>query len=248
MENELSSKVISDEESIEDTTCWSLTNNGKFTVKSAYELITDKNELIVDNFWNSIWKLDVPYRIRAFLWKESHGKLMCNSERVKMVFASNSNCGICQNSIEDMEHILRKCKKARNVWNKLDSEDGSQLVDSLSFDEWLRMNLNPKKRDHKAMDWSMLFAISLWGIWLWRNKLIFEEKIIEANSKVNWIKNNFKVIKASFPSPRVMPLFKYVYANTRVRWTPPPTGGYHSMWMGAARLKNIRRKRGNYAR
>lgn len=72
-----------------------------------------------DSYWKAILEAGCTLQIRAFLWKVSHGKIMSNSKRVKRRFASDSRCGLCQNSIEDVENIFRKCKEASKVWSIL---------------------------------------------------------------------------------------------------------------------------------
>lgn len=115
MENELAGHLIIEEESIEDSNCWGITNNGKFSVRSAYDLITGMREQPLESYWETIWKLEVPHRIRAFLWLVSHSKIMSNTKRVRRGFTTNEQCDLCLHPIEDVNHIFRKCKESRGI-------------------------------------------------------------------------------------------------------------------------------------
>ncbi|XP_073051225.1 uncharacterized protein [Primulina eburnea] len=224
VENELAGYMINEEENIEDSFCWESTNNGKFTVNSAYDLITDKDKQAMNTSWEAIWKLEVPARIQAFIWKVRHGKIMSNSERVKRGFTTNGHCIQCQNGLEDIDHIFRKCKETRSVWERLFPMKRLIQNPNLSLENWLRTNLETRRYNKMEIEWNRAFAITLWGIWQWRNKLVFDGKKMDVNTKVEWVKNKVSEIKAAFASKKVMPNNTARYENRMVRWTPPPPG------------------------
>ena len=65
-----------------DKLIWAETNNGLCTVKSAYKVAVDilaasplgssgssSDESNMKRFWKRVWELDVPHRIRHFVWR-----------------------------------------------------------------------------------------------------------------------------------------------------------------------------------
>ena len=78
-----------------DAICWGPNSNGLFTVMSAYSISTQSNSQHTTRFWNQIWKLQVPQRIRTFLWLAIHDKVMTNNERARRGFTSNPSCRCC---------------------------------------------------------------------------------------------------------------------------------------------------------
>ncbi|KAK8981864.1 hypothetical protein V6N11_049356 [Hibiscus sabdariffa] len=66
--------------------------------------------------WNHIWKLQVPQRLRCFLWLTCRKKLMTNLERCKHTLTDVSLCPICHRSEESTLHALRDCVNLRQVW------------------------------------------------------------------------------------------------------------------------------------
>ena len=65
-----------------DKLIWAETNNGLFTVKSAYKVAVDilaasplgssgssSDESNMKRFWKRVWELDVPHKIRHFVWR-----------------------------------------------------------------------------------------------------------------------------------------------------------------------------------
>lgn len=49
---------------------------GDFFVASAYSLLAGFDQLQEAEKWRSLWKLDVPERIRLFIWQLLHGKFL----------------------------------------------------------------------------------------------------------------------------------------------------------------------------
>ena len=56
-----------------DVPIWNLSKNGIYSVRSAYfhlmEVIIDNNHLKVEGHWQRLWKLQVPNKIKIFLWR-----------------------------------------------------------------------------------------------------------------------------------------------------------------------------------
>ncbi|CAN1122805.1 Putative ribonuclease H protein At1g65750 [Linum perenne] len=103
----------------EDTRVWGLENNGRFTVKSAYLMLKDLDSGGDSSSWRTIWSWNGPNKIRHFMWLVSHGKLMTNVERTKRRFTDDEECGHCQSGREYIDHVLRSCSFACQVWSKV---------------------------------------------------------------------------------------------------------------------------------
>ena len=52
-------------------------------MKSAYNAIASSQDLQQVNNWKVIWKLQVPQKIRTFIWLAFHGKVLSNLERTR---------------------------------------------------------------------------------------------------------------------------------------------------------------------
>lgn len=114
------------------------TNNGHFTVRSAYDMINNSINQGPYHSWNDIWKLQVPNRICAFLWLVSHKKITSNEVRAKRGFTTNGRCALCLEDIEDVDHIFRKCNEVRDIWCELKSPRKYQAELGMNFDGWMR--------------------------------------------------------------------------------------------------------------
>jgi hypothetical protein len=99
---------------------WNSTNDGNFSLKSAYSLIMDKTttERNVSKLFQLVWEWRGPNRIRSFLWKVAHGRLMTNQERVKIGISNDDSCSRCQLGPETVMHVLRDCEEAREFWSQ----------------------------------------------------------------------------------------------------------------------------------
>lgn len=69
----------------DDSIIWGVENNGRFTVKSAFELCCqgeNNQNLNADWKWDFIWKINVIPKVKTFLWTLIHGRIMTNMQRV----------------------------------------------------------------------------------------------------------------------------------------------------------------------
>lgn len=80
-----------------DALVWGRASNGRFTTKSAYELLEEGNWSTPNNKWKLIWSWRGPQIIRSFMWLAVHNRLMTNENRYKRHIASSPDCVHCQN-------------------------------------------------------------------------------------------------------------------------------------------------------
>ena len=66
--------------------------------------------------WNKIWSLNVPSKVRTFLWRACSNYLPTRDNLHWRRVSVESHCKICHHSSETVSHILWECPLARNVW------------------------------------------------------------------------------------------------------------------------------------
>ena len=63
-----------------------------------------------------IWKLNVPPKVRTFLWQACSNILPTRGNLHRRELQVEPTCGLCCQCIETVEHVLWECSLARNVW------------------------------------------------------------------------------------------------------------------------------------
>jgi glutamine phosphoribosylpyrophosphate amidotransferase len=66
--------------------------------------------------WRIIWKLDIPPKLKNFIWVVAHGKLLTNVQRMKRHLTMDDSCFTCQSDKETLAHLFRDCHFSKNVW------------------------------------------------------------------------------------------------------------------------------------
>ncbi|CAN1840120.1 Putative ribonuclease H protein At1g65750 [Linum perenne] len=91
---------------------------GKFSISSAYDIITAANTNTDPSLWKLVWKWKGPNRVKHFLWLVAHNRLLTNAERHKRHMSTDDSCRLCPDSVEDAIHIIRDCRVAKKLWNE----------------------------------------------------------------------------------------------------------------------------------
>ena len=113
------------EEQDQDKLRWKETKNGCFSVKTAYWVALSLNQ--PENaehttaredkkFWNKMWKLHIPPKVRNFIWRACSNILPTSTNLCRRRIPVASTCTICQQQEETVAHVLWECPLARNVW------------------------------------------------------------------------------------------------------------------------------------
>ncbi|KAK8990742.1 hypothetical protein V6N11_028705 [Hibiscus sabdariffa] len=147
--------------------------------------------------WKRIWKLEVPQRIRVFVWLLFH-----------------------ESGREDLEHVLRSCTTAKGVWNRAVPRAAQEVFFSLPFRDWLNDNLFSASFVLGDVAWGVRFAILCWLLWKRRCSFLFgsDEEILEhILSRGNRIVGECSRTVALNSDPRQG-------QDRRSSWTRPRTG------------------------
>ncbi|KAK6126449.1 hypothetical protein DH2020_039837 [Rehmannia glutinosa] len=169
--------------SCQDRIAWPHSTNGKYTVKTGYQLALLQNEKeqngssssrASSTLWNWIWRLPIPPKVHVFLWKVAHGKLPVRSALVKKSVDNPPFCPRCGDAFETIEHSLRDCPWSQLFWrasplrlDRLVTVSNATIAD---------MMFEISKTDNKDVE--SLFAMLLWSLWYARNLFIFQQKDI----------------------------------------------------------------------
>lgn len=165
----------------EDFWTWHHTKNGLFTVKSAYFLeLTDLHSSEATSssrnseVWQRVWKAKVPPKVQQFGWRVLHEAIPVKIKLRQRGMKLDVYCPMCGNSEESIMHCLFLCEEAARIWKvsplRLDCDKGA----GMEFWDWFNVLLVAYKEDW----WWTLFWGLLWGVWLRRNKWLFERKKI----------------------------------------------------------------------
>lgn len=216
--------VLFREDGTEDSWCWGLEETGSFSVKSAYFSFHEESAH-KDSDWQLIWKLKIPNRICHFLWLVKHRAIMTNMERIRRCLTRNDLCPQCNQYSEDLDHLFRFCSRTRRVWNMVLPEVNSIRAD-LNFDQWLSINLRNNSRVSEGGSRNSRFAVALWGIWKWRNEILFINKDRSDFSKAEWIHNLCSDDVAAFKKDSFMQKGLSSFNLNSIKWTKPPSGWF----------------------
>ncbi|CAL5397659.1 unnamed protein product [Camellia sinensis] len=99
-----------------DTPSWQGSTDGGFSSATAYDLLQAHSPNVTH--WKWVWKLKIPQKFKGFLWLVLPGKLLTNCMRLKRGITTDPSCPSC-GGIEDLNHVLRACPVAMEVWSTI---------------------------------------------------------------------------------------------------------------------------------
>ncbi|KAL4319850.1 hypothetical protein GQ457_18G018210 [Hibiscus cannabinus] len=146
--------------------------------------------------------------------------LLTNVERVKRHITSISTCELCGQGDEDVEHILRRCPKARLTWASMLSPTNLHSLAPLNLQDWIAANLGSSSSFTFEEDWPSYFAVTCWQLWKRRCSLLFNENYVE---KVNFVDHCIQLARA-YHTPETTNVSPQITRETRRKWSCPTLG------------------------
>ncbi|XP_074293640.1 uncharacterized protein LOC141620746 [Silene latifolia] len=166
-----------------DNLVWNPTRDRCYTVKSGYHFIRSQKEIKKGSgassegrgLWSRIWKLELPPKIKNFIWRVCKGALPCGINVQKCVVEADPTCQRCLRDIESEVHALVGCPFAQEVWEVASMDDelfeaggGGRMVNTVDF--------ILKRLQHDEV---CRFMVVLWACWNGRNKAYHSDEQVE---------------------------------------------------------------------
>ncbi|GKC69243.1 RNA-directed DNA polymerase, eukaryota, reverse transcriptase zinc-binding domain protein [Tanacetum coccineum] len=158
-----------------DRWTWELENTGDFSVASVRKLIDAKMLPIMEN--KTRWINYVPIKVNIHAWKVMTNSLPTRFNISRRGICIDSIlCANCDTGVETARHLFFSCCMARKVakliirwWNVSDEEFDS-------YDDWVAwlVSIRLPMKNKKMLEG--VFYVMWWLLWLFRNKIIFEDK------------------------------------------------------------------------
>lgn len=77
---------------------------GNYRMARGYKSLNQDSWMEADTKWKMIWRVEVPQRIRQFLWLCMHGIVLTNEERCKRGLTDDGLCYMCDHILENIDH------------------------------------------------------------------------------------------------------------------------------------------------
>jgi hypothetical protein len=163
----------------EDTAIWGETKSGIYAVRSGYHFLLNESHqdnpgssdtTLVTHIWNTIWSLQVPMKIRHFLWCACHESLLTRKNLHHRHVQANPRCLSYTVSVKSTLHALWQCNSLNEIW--LAVPWGGQLKTDQHLDFMELMQCCIRLLYTSDLQ---LFAVITWSIWnrqncLWRDQ------------------------------------------------------------------------------
>ncbi|XP_060973984.1 uncharacterized protein LOC115694947 [Cannabis sativa] len=156
-----------------DVLYWSWESSGHFSVKSVYKFLQLSKELGAqdDNsvFWNTLWKLSVPLKVKDLLLRATTNCLPTKSRLRSRHMPVETICPVSKVTDETIYHCLVDWSFAKACWQQLAASVNLTAV--CSFANWFATVLQQTDGEKRR-----LIAMTCWEIWKHRNELVWSDK------------------------------------------------------------------------
>ncbi|CAN1743736.1 Putative ribonuclease H protein At1g65750 [Linum perenne] len=200
----------------EDEWVWGLENNGKFSIRTAYEIIYDAPNPRSDVDWRLVWQWQGPGRVQYFLWLVAQGKLLTNLERQRRHLTADGSCPRCRNGDESILHVLRDCTVAKQAWDHLGFDETTSIRRGDCTNTWI----NELLHHEEARD----LVIACWYLWKARNAWIFSGDNSTAATIARRIQAWSKTVKSAIDHHDLIAKPTPVRTRVDIAWEPGAEG------------------------
>lgn len=158
-----------------DRLIWHYTKNGQFSVKSAYQLsLAEKENKGMESGgassgaqgvrWTEIWGLNLPPKVRMFLWLATKNILPLGVELTRRHIGTDPFCKHCSSDLETVSHVFMHCRGMREIWRN----DPFFISPTGSHENF--WNIFLKLKQSLSKDLLLVGLTMCWKAWDIRNK------------------------------------------------------------------------------
>ncbi|PNX97917.1 ribonuclease H [Trifolium pratense] len=189
-----------------------------FSVSSMYQKLRDFNMDEEDPIWRNIWKLQVPERVRSFVWRVKWERLLTNSLKHRMGLTS-AVCCFCGMADETILHALRDCSIVQQFWQQIVPQEVRGAFFMSSLQNWLHINVNYAGKLAIGGRWCDFWALACSCFWTWRNKELHGEKIVWPSNIIQHVRKLGENYRKALHTMEVVEQHESIVAH--IHWKPP---------------------------
>lgn len=142
------------------------------------------SENLMGGIWSGIWKLNVPNKIKHFIWKALNRYLPTRDNLRKRGMEVIPICPWCEKEVESIDHVLFLCQRAASIWSLVWNKELSRVsFNSYFVDHWISLSSSYSREEIK------LIKFGCWTIWLDRNKITHDLPVPNSEVRSRWILN-----------------------------------------------------------
>uniref|UniRef100_A0A803Q9L8 Reverse transcriptase domain-containing protein n=1 Tax=Cannabis sativa TaxID=3483 RepID=A0A803Q9L8_CANSA len=202
----------------EDSWYWLNDRAGIYTVKIAYHLLQQLKGNWGDDpmsiFWNSLWKLQMPPRVRDLLWRACSNSLPTKVQPLSRHVSIDTTCSLCQSAPETSLHLFVNCPFAQNCLRKALGSARDSIEQT--FAAWFQ---------HGLSNWSSsdIESISMlcWALWRCRNDFIWNNTQPSVDKIISSAKLTLDQWKSAQSLTKTLSNSRPPTVESLERWTKP---------------------------
>lgn len=180
----------------EDEISWKESPDGSFKMSLACKFFTNQDLVInSSNLFKKIWCWKGQERLCFLLWKVARRVLPTNVFKKHHHISLDDVCPICTTRAESLLHVLRKCTSVVSAWQKIINNQTPPSFWNDPVNDWVISNLN--QSSVAKSDWSVLFSLTIDGVWRARNDFIFRNILPNVDKVVFTVSHLAQVQKES---------------------------------------------------
>jgi ribonuclease HI len=193
-------------------------NNNGYSVTAMYEQLRGIVKANSDPVWSKVWKLNVPERVRCFIWLLLHDRLLTNyrKSRIGLGHAMCNYCGVVE---ETSLHVMRDCALVTPFWLQVVSLEDRSLFFMEDIQAWISLNLKKGKLNGRGSEWCDFWATACHSLWMWRNKEAHDEDFVRPIHPINYV---YKRVEEYHHAKHASDLIDgKEYSRVEIGWKPP---------------------------
>lgn len=220
----------------QDRLFWVGTNDGVFTVRSAYHLgmeILDRSKgttstgVYGSDVWKAIWNLRLPNPVKLFLWRACNNLLPTKENLHCRKIVDDNKCPCCTREAESVIHALWTCPAVQDVWGGGSIVFQKYSSDGVCFTQVLEESFHKFSKENME-----LMAVTCRRIWLRRNKVVFDKVFTHPTAIFKEAVSSLEEFRRcnSIDGQELHPRAATVSLNQPLRWQAPPCGKIKVNW------------------
>ncbi|GAU13938.1 hypothetical protein TSUD_262650 [Trifolium subterraneum] len=210
-------------------------NSNGFSVTIMYEQLCGiVRDNVESNNWIKVWKLNVPERVRCFVWLLLHDRLLTNYRKSRMGLG-HAMCNYCGDLEETTLHAIRDCALIIPFWLQVVPMEDRSSFFMEDTQDWISRNLMKGRTRRRGSDWCDFWATTCHSLWMWRNKEAHDEEFVRPMQPVNYVQKRVEEYQHAKQASDLLDGREYTLVD--IGWKPP-SGSFVKLNTDGARKDN----------